>query len=291
MLSVIVTSCDAPDLLERCLAALVTPRRTEDVEVIVADCSRENPTPRLAARFPTVRVRHVEPMSLPALRWTAVRDARGDLIGAVEARCTPAEDWCEAIVRAHRAAPDAPAVGGPVDLKAGANAFDWGLYLCEYVAFAPPVEEADAEEISGANLSYKRADLEAARDVLDEGVWEAALHLRWRRAGRRMRMSRATVVFQNGMRPAAAVRMRFNYARSYAAERIRGDLGRRILYALGSPALPFVLTTRVARHACRKGYGPAFWRALPWILVLNSAWSAGEFAGYATGLPGKPSVF
>lgn len=289
MLSVIVTCCDTPELLERCLAALV--RQPAAAEIIVADCSFEDPTARVRAAFPQVRVRRVERMAVPALRWTAAREVRGDVIAAVEARCTPAADWCDEIERAHRRWADAPAVGGPVDLKSPASAFDWGLYLSEYVAFAPPVVEGESEQLSSANLSYKRADLDRARDLLDQGVWEAALHERWRREGRALRMSSATVTFQNGLTPGAALALRFHYARAYAAERVGADMARALFYGMGTPLLPALLTWRIARAAHAKGRPRAFWRALPWTLAFVLAWAAGELAGYVAGRPPRPRIF
>ena len=80
-------------------------------------------------------------------------------MAAVEARCVPASDWCARIETAHAAFPEAPAIGGSVAVAEGASARDLGLYFCEYGLYVPPAQEGITRDLSGANLSYKRAAL------------------------------------------------------------------------------------------------------------------------------------
>jgi hypothetical protein len=239
-----------------------------------------------------VRVIHVpRRLTVPALRWSAVPHTRGDLIAAIEGRSVPSDTWCADLVAAHARAPQAPAVGGPVELAPGASAFDWGLYFSEFAAFAPPLPEGPAPQLSGANLSYKRAALEGSRDLMDQGLWEAALHERWRSRGEPLWISPARVVFHNGMTRSDAIRMRFHYGRSYAADRFAGRRGPAVAYALLAPALPALITWRAARHAARAGLTSRFVAGLPWLLVLNTAWAAGEMTGYLLGRAAEPEIF
>jgi hypothetical protein len=148
-----------------------------------------------------------------------------------------------------------------------------------------------APQLSGANLSYKRDALDGSRDLMDAGQWEAALHERWRAQGRALMLSDAAVVFHNGMTRADAVRMRFHYGRSYAADRFGGRRGTAILYAVLGPVLLPLLLLRAARHAVRAGVMGRFAAALPWLIVLNAAWSAGEVAGYLLGRSREPHIY
>jgi len=80
----------------------------------------------------------------------------------------------------------------------------------------------------------------------------------------------------------------------FAAERLqalRSWLRALEVIAALSPLLPLVLTARTARQAFSKGRGGRFVRALPWVLALNVAWSAGEAAGYAFGADPRPRIF
>jgi len=230
--------------------------------------------------------------SVPELRWAAFRETRGETIAATEARCVPTPTWCVELAAAHREFPAAPGIGGPVKIGRPTSAFDLGLYFCEYGAYAPPVRQAEVSEISGANLSYKRSDLEKARDVLDAGDWETRLHARWAAEGRGLRLCGAMVVFENSMEPAMAIRQRFHYGRGYAADRVRGSgMLARLCRAAVTPALPALMFWRQARAAKRSHLTGDLLRASPWVLLLNAAWSAGEFAGYLLGRGAGPRNF
>jgi hypothetical protein len=289
-LSVLITSYDSPDLLRLCLASLSS--QTEVDEIVVADCSPVSPADWLALEFPGVRLVRSAPRRVPELRWASLPSVSGEIVGALEARCPPSPDWARLMVAEHLAHPEAPAAGGPVASGPARTAFALGLYLCEYGEFAPPLPPGPAEALSGANLCYKREALEENRDLLDAGAWETVLHERWRRQGRELRLCGASVAFHNTMAPGAALRQRFHYGRDYAAERIRyGAASFPAVYGLLAPLLPLVLTFRMAWRALTRGSWASFLRASLWIFALNTAWSAGEAAGYLWGPDPEPRIF
>ena len=289
MLSVIITSYRSRQILEACLASLSA--QPDASEIVVADCSPDDPSEALRGRFPHVRVVHAPgKMTVPVLRWSALPFTSGEIVAAVEGRSVPAWDWCAELLRTHALHPDAPAVGGPVVLKPGAGTFDWGLYFCEFAPFAPPIASLALPQLSGANLSYKRAALEAARDLLDDGQWESVVHERWHRQGKAVAMSSGAVEFRNGMSVGDAFKMRFHYGRAYAASRCPGR-PLRWLYAAGAPVLPVVLTWRAARAARRAGLMARFIAALPWVAAFNTAWAAGEIVGYLVGRSARPHIY
>ena len=287
LLSVIVTSYNSPETLLECLSSLV--KQPAAGEIVVADCSPELPA-ELQSRFPNIRLLHFpERTRVPRMRWTALRETRGEIVAAVEARCVPSENWCQILVDAHQKHPEAPAIGGPVSLRPD-SAISEGLYFAEYGLYAPPLTEGPAHEISGANLSYKRRFLNDSRDLLDAGHWETHLHLRWVAAGHMLWMSQAAVRFQNSMQPGTILRQRFHYGRGYGAARFTAS-GPRLLHAAMTPLLPCVLTLRLARSAFAKGMGRRFLRAVGWTFLFESAWSLGEAIGYLFGASSSDEVF
>ncbi len=291
-LSVIVASYNAPQTLEACLAALMS--QEEAVEVVVSDCSPSDPTEKLSRRFPTVRFVHFsEPKSLPELRWAVLKHVHGDIVGTIEARCIPAKDWCARIIQAHDRKPAAATIGGPVGVWQGAPPLELGMYFSEHVAFAPPVVTGRAPAICDANLSYKRRTLEVWRSLRDEGVWEATLHDEAQRQGSELVLCDAAVEYRHdGYGFWSALKQRFHYGRSYAAERVRSQGGARALaYAASCAALPLLLTWRNWKAARGKGLSKLFVRAFAWTAALNAVWSAGELAGYAFGRPARTHIF
>ena len=200
----------------------------------------------------------------------------------------PASDWCASLLKAYAEHPDAPAIGGPVAPAPGGSVRDLGVYFCEYGQYAPPARRGPVHDLSGANLSYRRSVLFEAGDLLDAGKWETLLHLRWRAEGRTLFMSDATVIFQNAMSTSTIFRQRLAYGRGYAANRLPpGHWLLRLGYAAFCPVLPVLLTLRLASTLGGKGRWRDFVCALPWVVLLNGFWAAGEFTGYVRGDSGK----
>jgi Glycosyl transferase family 2 len=290
-LSVIVTSYESPGTLRLCLRSLVT--QGEAREIVVSDCSTRQPARFLQTEFPGVRfLQFDEVRSVPQLRWAALPLTTGDIVAAVEARCVPSATWCAELLAAHESAPQNPAAGGSVAIAETSSNFDWALYLCEYGAFAPPLPYGPARAISGANLSYKRAALEASADLTQHGEWETRMHERWLRQGLQLIQCGASVTFVNSMSLATAFAQRWYYGRGYAAGRVSGKpLPVRCLFAFAAFALPLLMTARLARAAVHKGLLWQFLRAFGWIVALNTSWSLGEAAGYLARKPPAPKNF
>ena len=280
--SVVVTAHGASPELARCVRAIHGARPPD--ELFVADGGDADPTAQLARECPQVVVLHRPGLSVPALRWTAARMATGDIIATTEARMEPALGWWRALADAHERWPAARVIGGLVGLSEDASACDRGLYLSEYVEFAPGASLGDARSLSSGNLSYKRDALLAERDILDRGVWDTVLHQRWTKTEGAMRLERAEVVFLNGMSSRTARTMRFTYGRSYAVERVRGAAPwRRALFGAGALVLPLLLTWRAIGAALRHRSPALTPAAVVWLLWFNTCWAAGEMAGYLVG--------
>jgi hypothetical protein len=281
-LSVIVASYNSARTLERCLESLSA--QPEADEIIVADCSQEDPAVALSGQFPKVRFLHFDrELTVPELRWAGYNASKGDIIAVTEARCVPDRRWCRELIRAHREMMGAAAIGGPITIESG-KPFDIALYFCEYGLHSPPVASTAVRITSGANMSYKRPLLEASRDLINAGAWETLLHQRWLDQGHSLRMCPAQVVFENSMDLRTAIQQRFHYGRGYAGDRISGKhLAARVAYAMLCPLLPGLIMGRLARIALRKKRMQEYARALPWIAFFSVNWSAGEMAGYLFG--------
>ncbi len=294
MLSVVVVSYNSYATLDQCLESLtsqiagqvggpsVGPGGEKD-EIIVADCSDEDPRLHFRQQFPGVRfLRFEEPLTIPELRREALKVAKGEIIALTEGRVVPSLQWAARLLQAHTTHPQAPAVGGPIDYIP-ASASDNAVYFCEYGRHLPPTGDGEAAELSGANLSYKRWALDLCRDLIQAGAWEPFLHRRLEERGYRLyRAGEAVVYYHNSLSPSQFARQRFHYGRWFAAARVKGP--RRLLYAGFCPLLPWLLTWRLGRVAReRPGQRGLFRRSLPWIVLFEIIWSLGEFCGYVAG--------
>ena len=290
-ISVVVASYNTPKTLEMCLRSLAG---QSAAEVLVLDSSDEDPARFLSQRFPGVKFFHFgEALSIPRLRWKGFRESAGDVVANLESWIVPGPDWVEALRKAHQEQAAAAAVGGPVgfDPGEGASAFQWGDFFYEYGRHMPPAgdgvpDNGVAEELTGANCSYKRAALEECDDLLRRGAWDSALHERFKEQGSWLwRAGSARADYRGEPKLSRVIRQRFHYGRWFAAERNR-QLGfvERLARCLASPLVPWILLRRLwqsldgkpgARRQLAKSFG--------WVMFFYSLWSLGEACGYLFG--------
>lgn len=283
--TVVVTSHGAYAELTRTLSALLDGESPD--EVIVAEGGPADPQTHLHRFASRVRILHMPGAAVPRLRWTAARASTGDIIVTTEARLVPDAGWWQALRDAHVTHPECRVIGGVVDVAPDARACDRGLYLCEYVSFAPAREPGVVATLSSGSLSYRREVLLAEGDLLDRGCWDTVLHARWATVPSALRLVPARSLFVSGMTRTAALRMRFRYGRSYATERVRSrGVAARTLFAGGTLLLPWLLTLRVLNDAGRYRSAALDQPALGWAWVYNVAWAAGECVGYLAGSGG-----
>ena len=166
------------------------------------------------------------------------------------------------------------------------RALDWAVYFFDYGNFMPPMRAGVARALSGANASYKRPALMEVESSFRSGFHEAVTHAEIVKRGHGLYLAPAVIVYHHKnykIKPAMA--LAYHLARSYAGRRVRhASVWRRGLFVLASPALMVLLPARViAETLCRKRHIGALARSLPYLLLLTSSWSWGEFRGYLGG--------
>ncbi len=279
--SVVVASFSSEEsTLRRCLTSLEP--QAGGVQVIVATACGAAATARLAARFAAFEfVEAAAGTSVFRLRSLGVARARGEIVLLTEDHCEFAEGWRAAHEAAHRAGH--AVVGGPVENGAVARAYLWGLYLAEYAALMPPLPEGSAS-ILAVNASYSREALRSCRPVWEDLFYEGEVHEALQKAGHRFFNTAAALVtshFAVPLGPAMSHLFRgghrYGLHRQAAGERLRGAL-----LLLATPAIPLLLLLRVFRVvvARRPDRIPVLLCALPCLIPLVIAWSAGEASGY-----------
>ena len=258
-------------------------------EVLVVDCSDDDPAGSLSERFPDVKFIHFrEAVSIPRLRWRGFLESTGDVVANLESWMVPGAGWVEALREAHEEQVSAPVIGGPVgfDVDGDSSVFQWGDFFYEYGRHMSPVDDGVAEELTGANCSYKRAALEECEDLLEHGAWDSALHERFKKQGTSLwRAGPATADYRGEPRFSQMIRQRFHYGRWFAAERNR-QLGfaERLARCLTSPLVPWILLRRLWRSL--RGKPDARYqlaRSAGWVVFSYSLWSLGEACGYLFG--------
>ena len=211
---------------------------------------------------------------------------RGGIVALIEDNDIVTPEWSRRVVDAHRL--PVAGVGGAIE-----NGIDrplnWAVYFCDFGRYQNPLPEGESERASDANVSYKRAALEAIRHVWKEEFHEGWVNEALVAHGEKLALAPDIVVYQHrqGLRVASALKERFIWGRSFGAWRgSRAEIRRRVFWAVFSPALPLLLVVRMGLRVCgkRRTLG-TFVEALPLIAALSLSWSCGEFIGYFTGRP------
>jgi hypothetical protein len=290
---------DGKETLERCLRALDAQADPPEMEVIVPFDSTVADAPAIASRHPAARFLDLGVLetSRPAAgfagqhelydrrRAAGLAAASGSIVAILEDRGAPRADWARTAVALHELPHGV--IGGAVE-NGNQRLLARSVYSCDFARYQLPFEAGPAAWVTDVNVTYKRAALEATRELWRERFHEPTVHGALLARGETLWLSPVLVVEQRreGLGFRRLLAERFAWGRLFAATRVAGSSRRRrAALALLSPLLPALLFGRQSLLHARKRV--SFWRflrAAPCVLALLIAWSLGEATGYATGI-------
>jgi hypothetical protein len=278
----VVPSVNGMPYLADCLESLE--RNAPEAEVIVPDWTDAETRRAVSERWPDVRlISFDEPKAVPELRAAGIAAARAPYVAVIEDHCVVRDGWARRLVAAHREG--RPVVGGPVRNQADRRIRDWAAFFCEYSEHMEPMPTGRATSLTGMNVSYDRRAIELMEGLLREGRWETWLHPHLQASGVDLYADgAATLDHAKDFGFGHFISQRYHYARSHAGMR-NPELGsKRVIYAVGAPALVPLLYARIAGNVVRKRrHRGRFLLATPLILFYLAIWAAGEAVGYALG--------
>lgn len=285
-LSVILAAPDGYASVRQTVAKLRAQTALDRLElVLLLPADSAPPEPAEVAPFRWLKQIEAPRGSIGRANAAGVRRASAPLVVLAEDHCFPDPGWAAALLEAHRG--EWAAVGPGVRNANPATAVSWADFFIGYGPWMLPAARTEAEFLPGHNSSYKKAELLAYDDRLDD-LLEAETLLHWdlRRRGRRLLLE-----------PAAAVaHANFSLWRSwlpiqYYSGRLFGGSRalsmppwKRAVYVVGSPLIPLVRLARVARQAARAELLGRFARTLPALIVGLLLDGIGQFVGYLAGV-------
>lgn len=286
-LSVVIASVNGWSVLGPTLRALDEQPERDRMEVIVVDAVGGATRERLRDHEPPVTLIAADDRpAIPRLRYRGVQAARGPIVAILEDHGAVAHDWAGAVLEAL----DGPwgAVGGVVE-NGQAGLLNWAAYFCEYTSYMGPVIEGAARDLPGNNIAYRRSELLRHARVLDDGKWESWINERLHADGVPIASTNRIVVHHiKPFRLVDFLVQRFHFSRSFAGMR-RPDQTpmQRLIYGLGSLALPAILLARIARTALgKRRHLGHFAACLPLLALFLTVGALGEMIGYLIG-PGR----
>lgn len=280
-ISVVIASFSGEVALRNCLESILSQTSTAEILVALDACAPAAQS--LPSRFPGVRFLPAPPgTDVFQLRTRGISAAHAPLIALTEDHCTVSPHWLVALLEAFH--DGHTIVGGPVENGLDRRLSDWALFCCEYLALLPPVSDGRTRVLSGVNVAYRRDALERCRATWAEAFYENEVHEALQRCGFAIHCaSRALVVSHLQLPFGTALRSLYRGGERFGRHRqLHSSSARRWMWVLAAPAVPFMQLQRIVLTLRRRR--PAklgrLLLALPHILCLVGAWSAGEAAGY-----------
>jgi hypothetical protein len=306
LLSVVLTVVDGGETLRRCLDALLSQTGAPAMEIlipydativsvqsIVEAAPRQSRVALRAVSLGRIATEHDAQSDrgqhelIDRRRAAGLAAARGDLIAIVEDRGVPRPEWATTARRLHDALPNL-AIGGAIE-NGRDDVLSWAVYLCDFGRYQRPFEPGPRAQVSDVNVVYKRRAIELTREIWKERFHEPLVHWALERGGERLFASPDLVVDQmrDNLSFGALLRERLAWGRLFGALRAReASLARRVALVAASPLVPIVLFGRIVRDQVTKAGAVGRLTSVgPVVIVLLTAWVAGETAGTLTRRP------
>lgn len=291
-----IGSCARTDSLAEALEAFCKQVDAPPMELIVAHHEQVDGIDALKQKYPDVIFVPASDVSIAGrkgggrehhdvLRARGMAVATGDVVGLVEDHALPDDRWCAtAVETAHQ---EFAAIGGAME-NCVDRVLNWAVYFCDFGRYQNPVPAGESSYASDANVAYKRSSLLKIRETWEHSYREVVVNGTLQSSGEKLALSPKLIMYQNRrhLRLGTALRERYVWGRSYSASRNTFmTFPKRLIYAVLSPVLPFLLTLRMFVSARRKQrcFGK-FVIALPIIFLLQVSWSLGEGIGYLVGV-------
>jgi len=301
LLSIVVTIVDGGEQLRAFLRAIRAFDAPPRLEIIVPYDDSIAETAAMAAEFPEAKflplgpIVPIRPITTEAgkhelydrRRARGLAAATGDIIGILEDRGRPRPNWAREIVRLHRET-GRNVIGGAIDCLEPVSLLNWSFWVTDFGRYGRPFQTGTVEWVSDVNVSYSRAALEATRHLWHDRYNEPMVNWFLIGQGEQLLLSNEIVVEHTRAPTTFATLLpeRFHWGRLFGHIRaLHFTPMQRVFYTLASPLIPPRLWLRHGLMQAQKGHGGRYLMALPYVMILSTAWTLGEVWGYITKRP------
>lgn len=264
---------------EGALRALRRGTRGVDTEVLLAHPPGHSPPDPAGGRLPVRSVQGPPDALVPHLWGAGCLAARGAAVAFTTTQLRVGEGWARLLLDALHSG--AAGAGGPIRLAPGGGIQERAVHLLRYSGFSGDRPAGPVDEVPGDNAAYRREALSREEDLLEQGFWDVEVHRRLRERGEELVwVPDAVARLEEALRLRSFLAQRFRHGRRFGRYRA-GDLGVPVWRILAAgPLVPAVLALRsLARFSRGGGRLVEALPALPVLLVMASAWAAGEAWG------------
>lgn len=273
----------------RSVEALCRQRLVERVELMIVcpSAGTLGADPKLDGIFGKVTVVECPPTTSGTMVAAGIRAASGDYVMYVEEHNFPPENTVETLIET-TSVPGRPAIGLGM-LPANPGVVAWSHLYGQFGHAVAAIASGPVDRFGGHHAVYERDMLLRFDDRLETIMDnEAVLHEVLRRDGVTLWMCGEIVV------PHVQVsKMREFMTHEFLSQRAYGAFraqelgwgpGRKLIYTLGSPLIPFLRLKRSVGHVLRSGRAGLLPQIAPTMLLAFLWGTAGEVMGYLFGV-------
>lgn len=301
VLSIVLTIVQGKEYVKEFLDRVRTFEDAPPLDVIVPCDASIIEVGEFAQHYPEVRfldlglIRTQRPITSEAgkhelydrRRSAGLKAAKGDYIAILEDRGLPRKDWASTVVRLFQQT-GKHVIGGAIECMEPTSPLNWSFYVTDFGRYGLPFDTGPADWVTDVNLAYSRWALDETRSLWSERYHEPIVHWHLIGLGEDLWLSNELVVEHR--RPRAKLTEllpeRFDWGRLFGEIRVRdAPLSRRLGLIAAGPLIPPVLWLRHYRIQRSKGRAGRYLRALPYVMLLSTAWTVGEVWGYITKRP------
>jgi hypothetical protein len=300
-LTIVVTIVDGGRYLRDFLLSVMAMEDAPPLEIIVPYDASIADTKLLETEFPHVKfidmgvVTPGRPINTQGgqhelydrRRSCGLAAATGDIIGMLEDRGHPSPDWAKTLVRLH-AQGKYNVIGGAIECQEPVDLLHWAFYVTDFGRYGRPFASGSVGWVSDVNVSYTPKALADTRELWKDRFWEMIVHRALMDRGEELHLSNELVVMHR--RPPITLgnllKERRDWGNLFGFVRTkRTSPFERLGLILFSPLIPPTLWVRHGLIQAQKGRGLRYLRALPYVIMMTTAWTLGEVWGYITRRP------
>lgn len=279
--------CTTKASMRLCLDSIAKQTASLDTQVVIAATEMIDSVKERGESWEMLCMPELKAKLVPELWGVAMEKARAPVVAITSANCIPSNNWVSHILDSFDADSTLQAIGGPIQPPQDSSLASWAVYFARYSAFLPPFTRAPVEDLAGDNVAYRLDTLNQFWSNRQDGFWETLFHKNLRAHNIGLFMSdEIPVQMGKVVDPVAFARSRFQHGKHYGFTR-SGQSSMCLMWrVLTSPLLVPFLTARSAIRILRKRIDliPMFFFSSVWFIFFQSAWSAGETAGYLSQL-------
>lgn len=285
-LSIIVAAQSSPEETARCLDSLSSQSgiAPDSVEVIVATQSQALAN-MIGERFPKFAVELTESDSLPWLHGAGMNLAHANLIAVTEGHCTFPSNWAAAAIAVNELLPE-PVIGGAVVPAADLDPLNFGLFICDYAQFMPPLKRHRTFDLPGNNIVFKRRLFADTSTLVKQGFWKTFFVQSLEAGvGEPLLTPELQVTYNRKLTLPQILLRRYHHGRCFGGMRAAEmSPAKRVAYVLAGPLIPLLIAHKLQQKLAGKQAGKgAIFRSLPAIGICIFMWAVGEWIGAIAG--------